>query len=294
MNTVTLPAELRQRIGEARRQNYSVGFVPTMGYLHSGHLRLVQQAGEENDLVVVSIYVNPTQFGPQEDFARYPRDLDTDRRLAEEAGVGLLFLPDTATIYPAGPDGQQVWIDPGAMAQCLCGASRPGHFRGVATVVAKLFHLVQPDRAYFGAKDGQQATIITRMVADLAFPIEIRVAPTVREKDGLALSSRNVYLTPDQRHEAVALSQVLNLAKAYLTAGGRNARELEKVARDHLTRAAPLGRIDYVTAVDLVTLQPAPDEIDRDIMLALAVYFGRTRLIDNRVVRFTPSGLEFQ
>jgi len=294
MNTVTLPAELRQRIGETRRQNCSVGFVPTMGYLHSGHLRLVRQAGEENDLVVVSIYVNPTQFGPQEDFARYPRDLDTDRRLAEEAGVGLLFLPDTATIYPAGPDGQQVWIDPGAMAQCLCGASRPGHFRGVATVVAKLFHLVQPDRAYFGAKDGQQATIITRMVADLAFPIEIRVAPTVREKDGLALSSRNVYLTPDQRHEAVALSQVLNLAKAYLTAGGRNARELEKVARDHLTRATPLGRIDYVTAVDLVTLQPAPDEIDRDIMLALAVYFGRTRLIDNRVVRFTPSGLEFQ
>ncbi|MDQ2741258.1 MAG: pantoate--beta-alanine ligase [Chloroflexota bacterium] len=294
MNAVTLPAELRQRIGETRRQNCSVGFVPTMGCLHSGHLRLVRQAREENDLVVVSIYVNPTQFGPQEDFARYPRDLDTDRRLADEAGVDLLFLPDTATIYPAGPDGQQVWIDPGAMAQCLCGASRPGHFRGVATMVAKLFHLVQPDRAYFGAKDGQQAAIITRMVTDLAFPIEIRVASTVREKDGLALSSRNVYLTPDQRHEAVALSQVLNLAKAYLTAGGRNARELEKVARDHLTRAAPLGRIDYVTAVDLVTLQPAPDEIDRDIMLALAVYFGRTRLIDNRVVRFTPSGLEFQ
>ena len=294
MNTVTLPAELRQRIAEARRRDSSVGFVPTMGYLHPGHLRLVQQAREENDLVVVSIYVNPTQFGPREDFARYPRDLDTDRRLAEEAGVDLLFLPDTATVYPAGADAQQVWIDPGAMAQCLCGASRPGHFRGVATVVAKLFHLVQPDRAYFGAKDGQQATIITRMVADLAFPIEIRVAPTVREKDGLALSSRNVYLTPDQRHEAVALSQVLNLAKAYLTAGGRNARELEKVARDHLTRATPLGRIDYVTAVDLVTLQPAPDEIDRDIMLALAVYFGRTRLIDNRIVRFTPSGLEFR
>lgn len=294
MNTVTLPAELRQRVGEACRQSSSVGFVPTMGCLHAGHLRLVQQAREENDLVVVSIYVNPTQFGPQEDFARYPRDLDTDRRLAEEAGVDLLFLPDTATIYPAGPDAQRVWIDPGAMAQCLCGASRPGHFRGVATVVAKLFHLVQPDRAYFGAKDGQQAAIITRMVTDLAFPIEIRVAPTVREKDGLALSSRNVYLTPDQRHEAVALSQVLNLAKAYLTAGGRNARELEKVARDHLTRAAPLGRIDYVTAVDLVTLQPAPDEIDRDIMLALAVYFGRTRLIDNRVARFTPHGLEFQ
>ncbi len=294
MNAVTLPAELRQRIGETRGQNCSVGFVPTMGCLHSGHLRLVRQAREENDLVVVSIYVNPTQFGPQEDFARYPRDLDTDRRLADEAGVDLLFLPDTATIYPAGPDGQQVWIDPGAMAQCLCGASRPGHFRGVATMVAKLFHLVQPDRAYFGAKDGQQAAIITRMVTDLAFPIEIRVASTVREKDGLALSSRNVYLTPDQRHEAVSLSQVLNLAKAYLTAGGRNARELEKVARDHLTRAAPLGRIDYVTAVDLVTLQPAPDEIDRDIMLALAVYFGRTRLIDNRVVRFTPSGLEFQ
>lgn len=294
MNTVTLPAELRRRIGEARRRDSSIGFVSTMGYLHPGHLRLVQQAREENDLVVVSIYVNPTQFGPREDFARYPRDLDTDRRLAEEAGVDLLFLPDTATIYPAGPDAQQVWIDPGPMARCLCGASRPGHFRGVATVVAKLFHMVQPDRAYFGAKDGQQAAIITRMVTDLAFPLEIRVAPTVREKDGLALSSRNVYLTPDQRHEAVALSQVLNLAKAYLTAGGRNARELEKVARDHLTRAAPLGRIDYVTAVDLVTLQPASDEIDCDIMLALAVYFGRARLIDNRVVRFTPSGLEFQ
>jgi len=294
VNIVTLPAELRQWIAEARRRDYSVGFVPTMGYLHPGHLRLIWQAGEENDLVVVSIYVNPTQFGPQEDLARYPRDLDTDRRLAEEAGVDLLFLPDTAAIYPAGPDAQQVWIDPGAMAQCLCGASRPGHFRGVATVLAKLFHMIQPDRAYFGAKDGQQAMIVTRMVADLAFPIEIRVAPTVREKDGLALSSRNVYLTPDQRHEAVALSQVLNLAKAYLTAGGRNARELERVARDHLTRAAPLGRIDYVSVVDLSTLQPAPDDIDRDIMLALAVYFGRTRLIDNRAVRFTPSGPEFQ
>ncbi len=294
MNSVTRLTELRQQIGEASRQNFSVGFVPTMGYLHAGHLRLAQRARAENDLVVASIYVNPTQFGPQEDFARYPRDLARDRHLAEEGGVDLLFLPDTATIYPVGPDAQQMWIDPGTMGQYLCGASRPGHFRGVATVVAKLFHMVQPDRAYFGAKDGQQAAIITRMVYDLDFPIEIRVVPTMREKDGLALSSRNVYLTPDQRHEAVALSQVLNLAKAYLTAGGRNARELEKVARDHLTRAAPLGRIDYVTTVDLVTLQPAPDEIDRDVMLALAVYFGRTRLIDNRVVRFTPGGLEFQ
>lgn len=287
------PAEVRKIVLQARCHGSSVGLVPTMGYLHAGHLRLAEEARRQNDLVVMSIFVNPTQFGPQEDFARYPRDLERDRALARQAGVNLLFVPDLDTLYPNGPEDQLVWVDPGPLAAHLCGASRPGHFRGVATIVTKLFNLVQPDRAYFGQKDAQQGMIVSRMARDLAFPIEIVLVPTVREPDGLALSSRNVYLSADARDQAVALSGALQQARVLIETGERDAQAIEQALHRYLGRHAPTGRIDYVMVADLTTLQPVRGALPRQALVALAVYFGSTRLIDNVIVRFVNGAPQF-
>ena len=286
-------ATLRDIVQRWRRENRSIGLVATMGYLHAGHLSLVEQARSENDRVVMSIFVNPTQFGPSEDFDRYPRDLKRDRRLGRQGGVDVLFTPTIETMYPGGAESQLVWVDPGPLAAHMCGASRPGHFRGVVTVVAKLFHMVQPDRAYFGQKDGQQALIITRLARDLSFPVDVRIVPTIREPDGLALSSRNVFLSPDERAQAVVLSRSLQLAREAVRAGERDAPRLEAMTRAFITENAPLARIDYVTVADLDTLQPIDGDVVGDALVAVAVFFGSTRLIDNLMVRRFEDGLRF-
>ncbi len=292
MQEVFQAQALRKAIMEARVKGASIGFVATMGYLHAGHLKLVEAARSENDLVVLSIYVNPTQFGPAEDFDRYPRDLERDRALAAAAGVDILFLPDAAEMYPDGPKAQTVWVDPGSLAENLCGASRPGHFRGVATVVAKLFHLVAPDAAYFGQKDGQQAVIIQQVARQLSFPIVVRLVPTVREDDGLALSSRNVFLTPEERAQASVLSQALAAARQAMEAGERESESIERVLRATVASAS-LARLEYAALVDLSTLQPVSGIVTGDALLALAVYFGHTRLIDNMMVSIDGGQLTF-
>jgi pantoate--beta-alanine ligase len=257
-----------------------------MGYLHAGHARLMDGARRENALVVASIFVNPTQFGPAEDFERYPRDLAHDRSLALAHGVDVLFVPDAETMYPGGVGRQQVWIDPGDLAAGLEGAARPGHFRGVTTVVVKLINFVEPDRAYFGQKDAQQALVITHMVRDLAFPVEIRIVPTVREPDGLALSSRNVYLSTEERSQAHTLSASLQLARDLIARGERDPARLEARMRTHIESQAPLATIDYVTVADLAGLHPLQETIASDVLISLAAFFGQTRLIDNVIVRF--------
>jgi pantoate--beta-alanine ligase len=255
-----------------------------MGYLHRGHQKLIEQAVSENDLVVVSVYVNPSQFGPTEDFERYPRDAERDVAMAAESGAAITFLPSDEDMYPEGVGGQRIWVDPGDLASHLCGASRPAHFRGVATVVAKLFDTVQPDRSYFGQKDAQQAIILKTMVRDLAMPVEVRIVPTVREADGLAISSRNVYLSPDERGQAVALKGALDLADGAYGAGERDAGELRRLMRTYLDKRAPLGRVDYAEIVNLETLSPIAGGMESDALAAVAVFFGKTRLIDNVVL----------
>jgi pantoate--beta-alanine ligase len=293
MHETSSVLELRQLVRAARAGGDAVGLVPTMGALHAGHLRLAEVAGEENELVVMSIFVNPTQFGPHEDLARYPRDLDRDRRLAQDAGIDILFVPDVDAVYPGGADEQVVWIDPGPLAAHMEGASRPGHFRGVATVVAKLLNMALPDRAYFGQKDAQQALLVTRMVQDLAFPVELRVIPTVREPDGLALSSRNVYLTSEQRAQAVSLHAALQLARQMIASGERSSAHITAAMRALIGRDAPAGRIDYVEVADLATLVPLTGSVKADALIALAVSFGSTRLIDNLIVRFQGDEVQF-
>ncbi|HEX8917368.1 MAG TPA: pantoate--beta-alanine ligase [Chloroflexota bacterium] len=285
---------LRRQVSDARSSGRSIGLVPTMGYLHEGHLRLIDAARSENEYVVCSVYVNPTQFGPNEDLDRYPRDLQKDRSLANEHGVDLLFVPSTETMYPNGPRAQYVWVDPGQLTQYLDGASRPGHFRGVATVVTKLFHMVQPDRAYFGQKDAQQAVVVQRMARDLAFPIEIRVVPTVREEDGLALSSRNVYLSPEERLQAPALYHALRRTRAVIERGERRVSRIEREMSSLIQQEAPSAHVDFIAVADLQTLQPAGDLLPTEALIALAVYFGSTRLIDNLMVRCGENRPEFQ
>ncbi len=280
MNTVTTRAELRAAVAAARGRGARIGLVPTMGYLHEGHLALVDAARAAvapDGLVVMSLFVNPLQFGPGEDLERYPRDLPRDARLAAERGVDLLFAPTTEEMYPAG--APQVQVVPGTMADRLCGAFRPGHFQGVLTVVAKLFHLVQPDVAVFGRKDFQQAVLIRRMVRDLDFPIEIVAAPTVRERDGLALSSRNVYLSPPDRQAALALSRALGAARAAFAAGQREPAALLQAAQGVLA-SEPRVRVQYLELVDSETLE-AVERVDAGSVLAVAAHVGPTRLIDN-------------
>jgi pantoate--beta-alanine ligase len=258
----------------------SLGLVPTMGYLHQGHLALVERAKAENDHVAVSIFVNPTQFGPNEDFTTYPRDPEHDLAILHTAGVALVFAPAVDEMYP---DGFQTYVEVTDVSQGLEGARRPGHFRGVATVVAKLFNVAQPDRAYFGQKDAQQVAVIRRMVADLAMPLEIVVVPTERAPDGLALSSRNAYLNPEQRAVAPLVYQALTAAKVCYDGGERSPDVLRTAARNVLASTS-LIEIDYVSAADGETLAELDSTInteDHPVLMSIAVRIGRTRLIDN-------------
>ena len=256
-----------------------LGFVPTMGYLHEGHLVLVRQARAENASVAVSIFVNPTQFGPKEDFRQYPRDPKRDLALLEGEGTGLVFMPPVEEIYPPGFDS---WVDVGRLARRLEGASRPGHFRGVATVVARLFELVKPDRAYFGQKDAQQLLVIRKMVADLDMNLEVVAVPTVREADGLAMSSRNTYLNLEERKQAAVLYQALTLAQKLYGDGERDAGTIRK-QMTALIQKQPLADIDYISIADAVTLNEL-DEVKPPALVSMAVKIGKTRLIDNIVV----------
>lgn len=265
---------------ERRQLTGSLGFIPTMGYLHDGHLALVERAARDNDQVAVSIFVNPTQFAPGEDFARYPRDPDRDLTLLRSAGVALVYMPGVDEMYP--PDAQTV-IDVPEVSRGLEGERRPGHFRGVATVVAKLFNIVQPDRAYFGQKDAQQVAVIRRMAADLNMPVEVVVVPTLRAEDGLALSSRNVYLTPEQRTAAPVIYRALSTARDRYQAGVRDGVVLRAIMQDVLS-GEPLALIDYVSVADADTLRELDGHSDRPILLSMAVRFGTTRLIDNLIL----------
>ena len=254
----------------------ALGLVPTMGFLHRGHMALVERAAAENDAVAASIFVNPTQFGPDEDFTSYPRDLDRDLRMLEEAGVRLVFTPTPEEMYHPGADTR---VDPGPIANLHEGASRPGHFIGVATVVSKLFHIVQPDRAYFGQKDAQQLVIISRMARDLDFPLEVVGVPTVREPDGLAISSRNVYLTPDQRQAATVLWKALSRAQVLCNEGVRSCPDItSEMAR--IINSEPLARLDYATIAHPDTLETLTT-VQPGALALLAVQIGNTRLIDN-------------
>jgi len=253
-----------------------VGFVPTMGYLHEGHLALVKQARIENSAVIVSIYVNPAQFGPREDFGAYPRELNRDLELLQGEGVDIVFVPSDEEMYP--PEFSS-WVDVEKVTERLEGASRPGHFRGVATIVAKLFNIVQPTKAYFGQKDAQQVVVIKRMVADLDMGIEIVVVPTVRESDGLAMSSRNIYLSPGERQAATILFKALTLARQLRRGGEKDAGKIRRQMTS-LIQKEPLARIDYVSIADAETLEEL-NLIDRPALASLAVRIGKTRLIDN-------------
>lgn len=256
----------------------TVGLVPTMGYLHAGHMSLVQAARAQCDIVAVSIFVNPTQFGPNEDFARYPRDMERDLGLLREAGVDWVFTPTPEVMYPPG---YSTYVSVESVTEPLEGAARPGHFRGVATVVAKLFNMVQPHRAYFGQKDAQQVVVVRRMVEDLNFPLEVVIVPTMREPDGLAMSSRNVYLSPEERQAALVLYRALNAAKEAWDKGERRGSLLREPMRRTLA-AEPLAQPDYVSVADPRTLQELDESRQATRALAsLAVRIGKTRLIDN-------------
>ena len=265
------------------RAGVRVGLVPTMGYLHEGHISLVKRARRavgKAGVVVASIYVNPTQFGPSEDLAKYPRDLPRDTRLCRAAGVDVLFTPDDAEMYPGKSAGYySTYVVEEALAAGMEGAARPVHFRGVTTVVAKLFNLVLPEVAVFGQKDYQQATIIERMTADLNFPVKIIVAPTLREADGLAMSSRNKYLSPEERSQAAILFHALEAVRLAVKDQPVSAARLKSDVRAFIT-VAPLARLDYVEFFDPVTLKPVR-QVERGMHMALAVFFGKTRLIDN-------------
>lgn len=279
MRIIEDPGEMRSLVEEAKRSGRTVGFVPTMGYFHEGHLELMRAARRDSDVVVASIFVNPLQFGPQEDFRDYPRDLDRDRAMAEEVGVDLLFHPSVEAMYPEGY-GTSVRV--ARLTECLCGRFRPGHFEGVTTVVAKLFHLVPAHRAYFGEKDAQQALVILRMVRDLDFPVRVVTVPTVREADGLAMSSRNVYLSPAERAAAPVIYRSLCMARDALANGERNAARLCELARSAIA-AEPLARVQYVELRSLPNLEEV-ETVDRPSLLAAAVFFGKARLIDNVIL----------
>jgi pantoate--beta-alanine ligase len=256
-----------------------VGLVPTMGFLHEGHISLVQRARSECASVVVSIFVNPTQFGPSEDLEKYPRDLPRDLALLEAAGTDLVWMPTPEIMYPSG---YQTWVEVAGLTKGLEGEARPGHFRGVTTIVAKLFNAVGPDRAYFGQKDAQQAAVVRRMARDLNFPLDVIVCPTVREADGLAMSSRNTYLNPEERQAATVLFRALSAAKTAHDSGERQAERLRRIMRD-MINAEPLARLQYVSCADYDTLEEL-QQVTGKTLLSMAVYIGKTRLIDNFVL----------
>jgi len=279
MNTAFTVADVRDQVKEWRKAGLSIGLVPTMGYLHEGHASLIRKAVEQNDRVVVSVFVNPTQFGPTEDLEAYPRDFEKDARLCEELGADLVFHPEPEEMY--APDFC-TWVDMDVLSKTLCGKSRPIHFRGVCTVVSKLFHIAVPDRAYFGQKDAQQLAVIRRMVRDLNMDIEIVGCPIIREEDGLAKSSRNTYLSPEERKAALILSKSVFLGEEMANAGEKDACVIKKAMIDKI-ESEPLAQIDYVEIVDGVSMQPV-DRIEGPILAAIAVYIGKTRLIDNFIL----------
>lgn len=276
MKIVKTVEEVREAVAAWRAEGLSVGLVPTMGFLHEGHKSLIVRAVSENDRVVVSDFVNPTQFGPNEDLESYPRDLNRDAALCEEAGAALIFNPEPDEMY--APDAS-TFVNMTGPSEDLCGASRPIHFRGVCTVVSKLFNIVKPDRAYFGQKDAQQLAVIRRMVRDLNFDIEIVGCPIIREEDGLAKSSRNTYLSAEERKAALVLSQAVKLGQEMAEAGEKSADRIVEAMKKHI-EAEPLAKIDYVKAVDALTIETV-SEMKGTVLVAMAVYIGKTRLIDN-------------
>jgi pantoate--beta-alanine ligase len=280
MNSTMMIVSTLEELRSARAiLDEPVGLVPTMGFLHEGHLSLVQRAKEECAGVVVSIFVNPTQFGPNEDLAAYPRDMERDLRLLDGLGVNLAWTPTPEIMYPSG---YQTWVQVEALAGPLEGAMRPGHFRGVATVVAKLFNAVQPAKAYFGQKDAQQVAVIRRMAHDLNFPLEVVVCPTMREPDGLAMSSRNTYLNTEQRRAATVLYRALTVAREAYKAGKRDAETLRALMRETLA-SEPLAQVQYVSCADYETLEEL-ETVSGKALLSMAVHVGKTRLIDNLVL----------
>ncbi len=279
MKVVKTIKEVREIVNDWRKEGLTVGLVPTMGFLHEGHQSLIAKSAEQNDRTVVSVFVNPIQFGPNEDLEAYPRDLERDMKAVEEAGGNLIFNPEPAEMYPGHFTS---FIDTTETTELLCGAVRPIHFRGVCTVVGKLFNIVCPDRAYFGQKDAQQLATIRRFVRDLNFPLEIVACPIVREDDGLAKSSRNTYLNAEERKAALILSKSLKLGKEAIEKGERDAERVIAIIKDNLQKE-PLARIDYVEVVDFENIQRIKN-IKGETLVAIAVYIGKTRLIDNFIV----------
>lgn len=279
MMIVKTVEEVRAQVKAWRAQGLTVGLVPTMGYLHEGHQSLIARSVAENDRTVVSDFVNPIQFGPTEDLATYPRDIDRDAALCESVGADLIFHPEADEMY--APDFC-TYVDMDHLTKGLCGKTRPTHFRGVCTVVSKLFHIVQPDRAYFGQKDAQQLAVIRRMVRDLNMPLEIIGCPIIREDDGLAKSSRNTYLNAEERKAALCLSRGLNKGRAAIEAGETDAAKVRAIITEEI-EAEPMSRIDYVEIVDWNNLEPV-DSAAGSILAAVAVYIGKTRLIDNFII----------
>ncbi len=271
---------VRAAVKTARKAARTIGLVPTMGALHRGHISLIERAVKHGDFVVVSIFVNPAQFGPKEDLAKYPRPLREDLRICREHGVDVVFVPSVKEMYQ---QEELTWVSVDRISEPLCGRFRPGHFRGVATVCAKLFNIVQPDVAYFGQKDAQQLAVIKRMVADLNFPLKVISCPTVREADGLALSSRNRYLSPQQRKDAICIHRSLRTAHEMIKAGTTNPKTIVAKIRKIITAAKSLGSIDYISIVDAETLQDV-GRIKGKVLIAIAARFGSTRLIDNLTV----------
>ena len=267
--------QVREAVKAWKKEGKSVGFVPTMGYLHEGHKSLIDAARRENDKVVVSIFVNPMQFGPAEDLDSYPRDLNRDAKLCEDAGVDIIFHPEPEEMYA---DGFCSYVDMNGLSTELCGKTRPIHFRGVQTVVLKLFHIVTPDRAYFGQKDAQQLAVIKRMVKDLNVDTEIIGCPIIREEDGLAKSSRNTYLSAEERKAALCLSRAVKTGQEAICKGIKAEEILSKMRA--VIEAEPLAKIDYVSMVDALDMQPV-ESVEKDVLVAMAVYIGKTRLIDN-------------
>ena len=272
-------SKIRETVTAWKKDGLTIGLVPTMGYLHEGHKSLIDRARAENDRVVVSIFVNPMQFGPGEDLEAYPRDLERDSKICEEGGVDLIFHPEVEEMY--GPDFHS-FVDMTVLPEKLCGASRPVHFKGVQTVVTKLFHIIPAHRAYFGQKDAQQLAIIRRMVIDLDFDIEIIGCPIIREADGLAKSSRNTYLSEEERKQAVILNASLEEAMKAIEEGEQDAAKIKAKITEKLN-TCPLARIDYVEVVSFDNIQPI-DKIEGAVLIAIAVYIGTTRLIDNRII----------
>jgi len=281
MKIIKTKRELREELNKHRKENKTIGFVPTMGYLHEGHLSLIRKSAQENDITVVSIFVNPTQFGPNEDFEKYPRDLERDAKLAESAGADYIFNPEVSEMYP---EGYLTYCYVKDITKKLCGKSRPTHFEGVTTVCLKLFNIVRPNRAYFGQKDAQQLAVIKRMVKDLDLELEIVPCPIVRDYDNLALSSRNVYLSQEERKEALCLSKSLFEAKRMIDGGERDSAKIKEKMKK-IIGASKLAKIDYVEIVDADTLEDNA-AIKDNTLIAVAAYFGSTRLIDNIIIHF--------